>query len=561
MYVSKIIYIIFLFLAEFDDELLALTSELLKKNADIYTLWNIRRQIIEVNTKKHDGDSDVDNVYSQQIAKSLDNELSLTKECLLNNPKSYSTWNQRFWAFQLHTSADLQNEIELCEKALGVDCRNFHCWDHRRAIVKMTKLTDRDELLFSDTLVTRNPSNYSAWHYRGTLLPVVCPSLNAEIVITEQALDEEFKKIENVCCLNSEDQTAWTYCRWLTELTSINHNLRTRVLSVSFIDTTFAIFVFSKPVNLKTVQRLIVDASSESKPVSLFKCSNANFACCHIWSLSFPNISSLSFYLELSDNSPICTIKIGENFINKDSLHEVFSIKPLCTTEEARKTLLEFIHVCEELLRMEDDNPWELIALTRTELFLNGFDFETVGKAVRNFETVKRLDPQRKEMYDELVDKLRIVAELNKPFDTEDEKTRLQKLTSSGGRGQLNLKGLGLKSIQHLTPISGLVEDLNLESNMITDLGQFRVFVLLTHLILDDNPLTTISSDFDMPQLIFLSLARTQLSIPESLNQLQNLPKLERLLLCETELAKNEEKRKVVVGLFRKNVRLIFFYT
>lgn len=36
-----------LILDEFDVELLSLTSELLKKNPDIYTFWNIRREVID----------------------------------------------------------------------------------------------------------------------------------------------------------------------------------------------------------------------------------------------------------------------------------------------------------------------------------------------------------------------------------------------------------------------------------------------------------------------------------------------------------------------------------
>lgn len=51
-----------------------------------------------------------------------------------------------------------------------MDCRNFHCWDHRRVVAKMAGLDEKEELEFSDRLIKLNPSNYSAWHYRGTLM-------------------------------------------------------------------------------------------------------------------------------------------------------------------------------------------------------------------------------------------------------------------------------------------------------------------------------------------------------------------------------------------------------
>lgn len=74
------------------------------------------------------------------------------------------------------------------------DCRNFHCWDHRRSVAKLAKLTDSDELAFSDKLVGINPSNYSAWHYRGTLLLRTKPPADDEnTAIDGECLEEEMK--------------------------------------------------------------------------------------------------------------------------------------------------------------------------------------------------------------------------------------------------------------------------------------------------------------------------------------------------------------------------------
>jgi geranylgeranyl transferase type-2 subunit alpha len=85
------------------------------------------------------------------------------------NPKSYSAWYQRAWTLHQHPQPDLKAELVLCEEALKFDCRNFHCWDHRRVVAQMAGLDEQEELEFSDRLIKQNPSNYSAWHYRGTL--------------------------------------------------------------------------------------------------------------------------------------------------------------------------------------------------------------------------------------------------------------------------------------------------------------------------------------------------------------------------------------------------------
>lgn len=72
-------------------------------------------------------------------------------------------------------------------------------WDHRRAVAKLANLTDEDELKFSDKLISENPSNYSAWHYRATLLPRIRPDLTQsesyKMPIDENCLKEEFEVI------------------------------------------------------------------------------------------------------------------------------------------------------------------------------------------------------------------------------------------------------------------------------------------------------------------------------------------------------------------------------
>uniref|UniRef100_A0A914YDD7 Geranylgeranyl transferase type-2 subunit alpha n=1 Tax=Panagrolaimus superbus TaxID=310955 RepID=A0A914YDD7_9BILA len=161
----------------------------------------------------------------------LDGETKLSEEALFHNPKSYSAWNHRRFIMELYSNPPLKREIEICEKALTFDSRNFHVWDYRRYIVRLLNRTMDEELEFSKKMVEKNPSNYSAWHYRINIL------LEAGGKITDEMFVDEIKNVTEVCVVNSEDQTAWTYVNWLIDR-FFNQNERKKNLEnvISFTD-------------------------------------------------------------------------------------------------------------------------------------------------------------------------------------------------------------------------------------------------------------------------------------------------------------------------------------
>uniref|UniRef100_A0A0K0F8V0 Geranylgeranyl transferase type-2 subunit alpha n=1 Tax=Strongyloides venezuelensis TaxID=75913 RepID=A0A0K0F8V0_STRVS len=196
----------------YDEELMNLSAQILEKNPDVYTLWNVRKKYIEKVINENEDTTENDAI--------LDGELTLAMTSLTKNPKSYSAWFHRFWAFKKMAKPDIKKELEMCRVALQLDCRNFHCWDHRRSVAEHAKLTPTEELQFVDYLIGKNISNYSAWHYRVTLLERLHYSNSGDIKngkISEDTLLEEFNLVSNAYYTDSEDQACWCYVKWLID--------------------------------------------------------------------------------------------------------------------------------------------------------------------------------------------------------------------------------------------------------------------------------------------------------------------------------------------------------
>nr|CAD2188213.1 unnamed protein product [Meloidogyne enterolobii] len=452
-------------IGEYDEEIMELTAELLGKHADIYTFWNIRREAIEQISVKLEGELEEENI--ERKSKLLDKELKLTQECLMKNPKSYSSWHHRFLVVSQHPKINYKEELALCDNALALDCRNFHCWDHRRSVAKLAKLNDMDELSFSDRLIGKNPSNYSAWHYRGTLLPKLEENRRENSVnrlMTDECLKGEFEKVLHVCGVNSEDQTAWTYCRWLVELATNGLPISPQVVASRFLDSTTVLVVFSEAVNKQMVKNTFLFDDSKLikfESISPFKTSNyvSEFKYSRVWLLS--NISNPLLISTLNEegknDSEIKQINVDKIFINKFYFQEKFSSSAVKIRELPKKCLNDLVKLCNDLIPVED-NPWALAALTRAMFLLEGNNKQTFELAKDNFEKLKKIDSQRSKMYEELMDKYRLIKSLNEEFSSGG--TRLNKLIE--GNEQLNLKEIGIISFDNISLLSAFISDLNL---------------------------------------------------------------------------------------------------
>ncbi|ESO94984.1 hypothetical protein LOTGIDRAFT_160736 [Lottia gigantea] len=191
---------------EYDEEALKITGEILSVNPDFYSLWNFRKEIF-LHFK--------DVKPTEELNKLFEEELYFLESCLKVNPKSYGTWHHRCFVMTTMPIPDWTRELQLCNKFLEYDERNFHCWDYRRFVVKTSNVPAKDEFDFTTAKIASNFSNYSSWHYRSKLLPQLYPDSHHSSGVQEDILLQEFETVQNAFFTDPNDQSSWFYHRWL----------------------------------------------------------------------------------------------------------------------------------------------------------------------------------------------------------------------------------------------------------------------------------------------------------------------------------------------------------
>jgi len=205
----------------YNEEALANTELMLKRQPDFNTIWNYRREILLNITEILDGDA-CKGIWVK--------DLKLVAYGLGHkNPKSYCLWHHRRWIVtqwiegvaKASRNEILQQELGLCTTFLKADERNFHCWNYRRFIAEKTKLTPEVNFDFTTEKIQENFSNYSALHQRMLLFKQMgaqpgCAELSndAKQKIASQ-VDTELEMVNQAIFTEPDDQSSWIYMRSL----------------------------------------------------------------------------------------------------------------------------------------------------------------------------------------------------------------------------------------------------------------------------------------------------------------------------------------------------------
>ncbi|KAG4430503.1 hypothetical protein IFR05_014008 [Cadophora sp. M221] len=257
-------------------EVLELTSKLLKKNPEYYTIWNVRRRLLIYGLFSKPLDSlspsmespstspnDTTKVSSEisscstsaPSAVSTTTPLSPSSQSLGRNgttldlikadleflfpimveyPKCYWLWNYRLWLLKeanQRLEPDIakelwKRELILVGKMLVRDSRNFHGWGYRRTVVAELESANlggksmvESEFEYTTKMIhaPKGLSNFSAWHRRSKLIPRLLDERNANATARKQFLDDEFDLIVSAMYTDSYPyaQSAWFYYQFL----------------------------------------------------------------------------------------------------------------------------------------------------------------------------------------------------------------------------------------------------------------------------------------------------------------------------------------------------------
>jgi geranylgeranyl transferase type-2 subunit alpha len=251
--------------------MLSLTQKLVEIQPEMITCWNKRKARFCL-YKDSDDDDDKEKEKEERLLR-LKNitkeELHVSEQGLRRNPKSYCAWEHRRWVIarmydrilsSSSSSSKTENENnlllpfmedivlrerEMLETLLNADDRNFHAWNYRRFVVdKISRYhfsdgdrmnnkdrvdvdysdaaqrkTREDEAKYAREKISKNFSNYSAWHHRSVHFERLDDKDEKDTVASEtwfQALlDAEFELVSQAFFTEPEDQSAWMYHRWL----------------------------------------------------------------------------------------------------------------------------------------------------------------------------------------------------------------------------------------------------------------------------------------------------------------------------------------------------------
>ncbi|KRX89229.1 Geranylgeranyl transferase type-2 subunit alpha [Trichinella pseudospiralis] len=374
---------------KFNEEAMQMSAALLLKNADFVTIWNCRRQFL-LSLPKGD-----------ELEKHFQEELNLTKDCLYDNPKSYCVWFHRSWVLGHQSYPNFEKEFLLINEALKFDDRNFHCWDYRRFVCKLSKRNIEEELAYSETKVNEDFSNYSAWHYRSELLPQLYPpndiSLSQYPIAVEKLL-EEISLVDNGIFTDPDDQTCWFYRNWLAgkrepplTLLRVYVDFKLQIVSLCF-STAVELDEFN--IALEFEKNCIVDFCWKSSD---------NSASTRVWYSQLdcqfcPKFKGTVNFIKAGKLQEFdSTISIyGDEIIVWQNDKTIASLNSKID-ERVKESLLQCRKQYETLASMEQENHWPVVACVGITDILQ--DDSKHLKTFENISHLMKVDSKRISMY------------------------------------------------------------------------------------------------------------------------------------------------------------------
>uniref|UniRef100_H3A6R2 Geranylgeranyl transferase type-2 subunit alpha n=1 Tax=Latimeria chalumnae TaxID=7897 RepID=H3A6R2_LATCH len=506
---------------ELDQEMLELTSQILGVNPDVATLWNYRREVFlelrKENKNSPSGHPVIRGRFLQTVSSSIE-----------FNPRTYSRFSQN--RFQLHKigKPGAVTALNYCAISLFANfsfVTFFHCWDYRRFVVQRSAVLPVEELAYTNKLISTNFSNYSSWHYRSKLLPLIHPDMERKGRVTEDVLLKEYEMVQNAFFTDPNDQSAWFYYRWLLGRAEQEESIT--CLYASW-DMGQLVVGFSRPVNvLLESSELVLFVDGRPTPVKWQNPRKTQSYSC-VW-------VSVLRTVGLQSGAPIMTFFCvwGGGQYNKECILYPGRTETWCrdsATDEQlfrcelsveKTTVLQSeLELCKQLQEIEPQNKWCILTIILLMRSLDPLAYEK--ETLLYFDTLKAADPMRTAYFNDLRSKFIIE---NNILKMEYAEVRV-----------IDLSKKDLTSLCHLDQLL-LVTHMNLSANQLKSLPvSLSMMQCLEVLEVDDNEVASVEGLYNLPRLEEVSLRNNRILLlsicrPSDLCPLATCPKLSILNL------------------------------
>jgi geranylgeranyl transferase type-2 subunit alpha len=298
-----------------------------------------------------------------------------------------------------------------------------HCWDYRRYVVEKAGVAAEREFQFCDEKIQKNFSNYSSWHYRSQLLPILHPhESDSSRPISEVKLKEELELVITAAFTDPNDSSAWFYQRWL-----LGYSDPKLDLAAFKITKNLAILSFSKPVDLvKDSLTLAIDSIPELNEGKWKTLSGSKSD--SIW------IQEGDFQLPTDDVKVTLKVDSKEFQLETKKLPNgsIIGIKCPAFGYEFGSAVMDELRnqldSCNELLEYEPDSKWTLLTASLLMRSIDRFHYHE--KTLEFLEKLQKVDNLRAGYYKDLASKWTVEIKLRNWIESEEFKSGKVDLTN-----------------------------------------------------------------------------------------------------------------------------------
>ncbi|XP_052232388.1 geranylgeranyl transferase type-2 subunit alpha-like isoform X3 [Dreissena polymorpha] len=496
---------------EYDDEVLQLTGQILQLNSDFSTLWNYRKEVF-LYYKETKSEVEMCDIYTQ--------ELQFLETCLRGNPKSYGVWNHRYFIMETMATPDWKTELQLCNLFLEYDERNFHCWDYRRFVVKHSGVSIDDELRYTTSKIDTNFSNFSSWHYRSKLLPLIYPDDETAVGVQEDVLIKEYETVQNAFFTDPDDQSAWFYHRWLLGRAKTKPSVSCMFVSRDqghlMIVTTQAVKISPSSCEVKVV------VNGEEKAGKWRTHRNQENVYSKLWIFKSADGSS---WLPATQEVDVLVSADSDDWGSSDIVQLSADQSESWTLTQADQgsrfsdelssatsdTLQRELQSIQDLYQLEPDNKWVLLTIVS---LMKALDPRQYWEKIEGYlAKLTSIDPLRINYYQDL--RSRYVVE--NYFEGFDFSGRV-----------ISLPNHSLTCVYH-PELFSMVVKVDLSHNKLTSLAGFSHFQCARELTLDDNQIANLEELSFLKDLSLLSVMNNAIATQTALTPLARCPRLIKL--------------------------------